>query len=450
MIDPKPTDLLAQFCDWNARNDEVRTLHVQWLVRPAMEPLQNVVARIEGGLLTDVVQMSDHHQHLALPGILTPRFINAHTHLEFSALKQPLQPALPFQEWIAAVIQSRISRNLNVATGKVASGTEEARFNSEVSSSQYVEEAIGCGLQESMAGGVAAIGEITTHSVTGTLAEQFAARSVTSFCECIGLNPQSIDDQLNKCRLHLNAQARNGRHGLSPHAPYSVDPDLFEAMIDLASQKSVPVAMHLAETVDELQLLADGDGPFAGFLKERNLWPREVFGGGKTVLPFLKGLAKVPCALAIHCNYLNAAEQHFLAANPGISVVYCPRTHHFFGHQRHPWSQLKAAGVRVVLGTDSRASNPDLSIWKELQFVANMHPTQGIGTLLPMITSESARAIGLDPALFELRVGFPFDAVLLAVQDHRRSGAEFDCLQTASLHHAMQPAAVFSAGQIDR
>ena len=68
----------------------------------------------------------------------------------------------------------------------------------------------------------------------------------------------------------------------------------------------------------------------------------------------------------IHGNYLAPDEQHFLAAHAErMAVVYCPRTHAYFGHEAYPLSQLLAAGVPVALGTDSRASNPDLSLFEE-------------------------------------------------------------------------------------
>ncbi len=53
-----------------------------------------------------------------------------------------------------------------------------------------------------------------------------------------------------------------------------------------------------------------------------------------------------------------------------MSVVYCPRTHAFFGHEPYPLAELLQRGVRVALGTDSRASNPDLDMWTEMRFVA--------------------------------------------------------------------------------
>ena len=109
--------------------------------------------------------------------------------------------------------------------------------------------------------------------------------------------------------------------------------------------------------------------------------------GGRSIREFLEQLARVPRALAIHGNYFSEDDIRFLSGHPNVATVYCPRTHACFGHTKHPIQRLLAAGARVVLGTDGRASNPDLSIWKELQFVATHFPHISI----PHLTCRASR-----------------------------------------------------------
>jgi cytosine/adenosine deaminase-related metal-dependent hydrolase len=79
-----------------------------------------------------------------------------------------------------------------------------------------------------------------------------------------------------------------------------------------------------------------------------------------------------------------------------MSVVYCPRTHAYFGHARHPLPRLLAAGANVAVGTDSRASNPDLSILEEMRYIARHFPEIPPATVLELGTLRGARALGLD------------------------------------------------------
>ncbi len=116
---------------------------------------------------------------------------------------------------------------------------------------------------------------------------------------------------------------------------------------------------------------------------------------GTRPLDYLRRLADAPRALVIHGNYLAREEQEFLAAHAErMTLVYCPRTHAYFAHPRYPLAELLAAGVRVALGTDSRASNPDLGMLGEFRHAATAHRDVPIDTILEMATLRAAEAVG--------------------------------------------------------
>src|SRR5204862_8197067 len=90
-----------------------------------------------------------------------------------------------------------------------------------------------------------------------------------AFLELLGLDPDQIPARLEQAERHLrlgagapDAGSDRWSPGLSPHAPYSVHPDLFVKLVELAALHCVPLAMHLAETRGELELLAHGSGEF--------------------------------------------------------------------------------------------------------------------------------------------------------------------------------------------
>ena len=109
--------------------------------------------------------------------------------------------------------------------------------------------------------------------------------------------------------------------------------------------------------------------------------------------------------LLAHGNYMDGADAHQIAAG-GHSVVYCPRAHAFFGHEAHPFSRLRAAGVRVAIGTDSPASNEDLSLLREIQFMRrNCADLPRADELLRMVTLTAAEALGLERQIGSLEPG---------------------------------------------
>ena len=153
------------------------------------------------------------------------------------------------------------------------------------------------------------------------------------------------------------------------------------------------IAMHLAETEAELELLADGTGEFRELLTEFGIWRDGLFGGGGRPRTWLETLAEAPRCLIVHGNYLGEDELQFLAAHPHMTLVYCPRTHAAFGHRDHPWRRLLELGGSVAFGTDSRASNPDLSLFAEMQFVAEQQTDLSHLTLLDLATQGGRRAL---------------------------------------------------------
>lgn len=350
-------------------------LKARYLFPISSPPIADGVVTIDAGRIAAVGQdavgcpVTDLGSVALLPGL-----INAHTHLEFSGLASPLgTPGMAFTDWIRLAVAHR--RRLLLPFDliiDVRNGAWECRCN-----------------------GTIAVGEIATTSWGNRVDSRFSHQTI--FLEIIGLLPELAETRLAAARKHLSESAATKfwRPGLSPHAPYSVHPDLFGSLLGLASTNNVPVAFHLAETLDELDLLATGGGPFRKLLIDLGAWDETAIPRGTRPLDYLRRLVDSGVqALVIHGNYLDADEINLVAAHPDrLTVVYCPRTHAYFGHARHPLPQLLAAGANVALGTDSRASNPDLNLLEEIRFVARHFPDIPPATVLELGTLRAARAL---------------------------------------------------------
>ncbi len=322
---------------------------------------------------------------------LVPGLVNAHTHLEFSELAEPLRPAEPFAAWLSALVAYRRQRG-------------------------DAERAIRAGLVQSRQCGVIAVGDIDKRGKPDQYAhaESGGDRSprpthVVAFRELLGLDPATVALQMGTAAEFLDQPSEAGSagvvRGLSPHAPYTVHPRLLDAAVSTALKARVPLTIHLAETWAELECLASGTGDLVDMLTEAGIWQGPLYPAGTRPLDFLRRLESLPRVALAHGNYLADDELDFLAARPNFNVVYCPRTHVFFGHRDHPWQKLAARGAIVAVGTDGRCSNPDLSIWGELQFLRRQFPAHDPAALLRMGTLHGAIALGLAAHLGTIEPG---------------------------------------------
>jgi len=329
---------------------------------------ENVTLISEQGIITEMTtNRVDGAVNLG-NAVIIPPLVNVHAHLEFSHLKQPLSPALPFTNWIGKTIADR-------------------RANPDV------QHSINSGIAESANVGVAMLGEIVTHSPVNYVKKK-TDPSLLLFRELIGLTPAAVKEQKEIVTTFLKQYQNQHSLGLSPHAPYTVRPELLKQSIEWACQFKLPVTMHLAETRAELELMNSGTGEIVEMLQRLDLWDSQMIESGTKPLDYLRILSQAPLVILAHGNYLNDEEIDFLACKPQMSIAYCPRTHAFFQHDKHRWREMSEAGVNVALGTDGRGSNPDLDLWKEVQFLGKISQSRDAEQILRMATVNGWQACG--------------------------------------------------------
>jgi cytosine/adenosine deaminase-related metal-dependent hydrolase len=362
-----------------------------WLFPVDQPPIRDGVVEIVAGKIVAVHAYRTGEVVTDLGDVaLLPGLINPHTHLEFSELETPLgEPGLDFPSWIRRVITYRRERELQSA-----------------SSGAWQSQAIQAGLAESRAASVAALGEIATIPCDYP---RYATESpqVTVFLELLGLAPERQPVLWQAAQQHLQQQRTPGvEFGLSPHAPYTVQPELLKRVCAFSAAAHFPVAMHLAESLEELELLQAGSGRLASFLAEMNALPHGVIPRGVEPRWYLEMLAQASRALVIHGNYLNTEEMAFLGEHSErMSVVYCPRTHAYFNAGQYPLAAMLAANVNVCFGTDSRATNPNLSVWEEMLFAGQRHPQVSPAGILHLGTLGAAEALGREHDFGSITVG---------------------------------------------
>ena len=351
------------------------TLKARFVFPVAGPPIADGAVTIQGDRIVAVGRASPGTPGVDLGNVaLLPGLVNAHTHLELSDLDEPLgPPGIELPAWIGRLLAYRRARPAGAG--------------------QAVEK----GLAECVAAGTAHVADFAQ---PGWDPAPLAAADVdaTVLLELIGPTADRAEACLETARQHLaGTDSRPGvRRGLAPHAPYSVHPLLLERAVALSRERAVPLATHLAESHHEIELLRRRAGPLRRLLEDLGAWNDDLIPSGVRPLDYLRKLAGAERALVVHGAYLDDTELAFVAAQAEqMSVVYCPRTHAHFGHAAYPLERMAALGVNVALGTDSRATSPDLSLLAEMRRAAARHPAVAPAVIVRMATFGGARALGL-------------------------------------------------------
>jgi aminodeoxyfutalosine deaminase len=320
---------------------------------------------------------------------ILPGLVNAHAHLDLTGMRGIAPPSADFTSWLRQVVAHRRQRT-----------------------STDIADDIQAGLAASLAAGTTLIGDISGDGSSWAELAEAPLRAVV-FRELLGLSKDRAEQAWRSAQEWLGSCAltQTCRPGLSPHAPYSARVSLIKA----AAATGLPIAIHLAESSAERELLVDQSGPFVPFLQELGVWdPLGLAKSPEHVLRLTAGNAPV---LFVHGNFLAATAP----IPPHASVVYCPRTHEAFGHPPHPFREMMARGVRVALGTDSLASNPDLSILNEARFVRAIHPDLDGASILKMATLRGAEALGWADQAGSLETGKSADFVVVPLDGNGAS-----------------------------
>jgi aminodeoxyfutalosine deaminase len=395
------SDLESSSLPWPPRGpgrDSTYGLRARWVFPVAGPPIEWGWVQVAAGRIASVGAKRPDGPHIDLgETALLPGLVNCHAHLEFSDLDRPLgNPRLPFPTWIGEVVRYRRQQ------------AEAARDWLAVRRAAWQR-----GLDECRSTGTVALGEIATLPWDWESFRPLAAPphvELTVFLEWLGLSAERFPPLWEGAERHLDRTAwwEAAGGGLSPHAPYTVHPDLLATAIAWSNKRRIPLAMHLAESAEEMELLATGDGPFAELLRRLGVWQPDLFPRGRRPLDYLQSLGRAYRVLVIHGNYLEEDEMRYVAEQRDtMSVIHCPRTHAYFGHPRYPLARMLELGVPVALGTDSRASNPDLSLLEELRFVARHHAELSGERILKLGTLDGARALGCGDTWGMLAPGRP-------------------------------------------
>lgn len=308
---------------------------------------------------------------------LLPGLVNAHTHLELSWMAGRVPPQASMDAWIRTMMGIR-------RVGPAGGDAEAA-------------SAMRDALASATATGTVLVGDIS-NSLASLPVLTEAGVDATVFHEILGFNPIDakalvLDAHQRLRMVHECTGAPVHRCAVVAHAPYSTSPELFR---EIAARHvgPAPLAVHLAESNEEMEFLRTGQGPIRVMLEALGVWTGTWTPPGSHPVRYLRDLGYLqPGTLLVHGVHFTADDLEDARAAEAV-IVTCPRSNVWVGGGVPPIARFYASGADVAIGTDSLTSVDSLNLFDELAAMRRLAPEVDAARLLDSATRVGAEALG--------------------------------------------------------
>jgi cytosine/adenosine deaminase-related metal-dependent hydrolase len=366
--------------------------HARWVLPISAAPIEHGTVAVSDGRISYVGPRAGAPRGSDVDlgdALLMPGLVNAHTHLELTVMRGFLED-LDFAHWIMRL--NRVKRA--------------------VLDREQMLDSARVGVEEGIRAGITTYADTCDTGVAFDAMLEAGVRGIM-YQEVFGPDPAVCEQSMSELRAKMQAlRARETglvRVGVSPHAPYTVSDELYEAVARYAADERLPVAVHIAESEVERALVERGEGVFAEGLRKRNI---VIAPRARSSVALLERTRVLECRpLMIHCVRVDERDIAMIAAS-GAPVAHCPASNAKLGHGAAPLHELLQAGITVGLGSDSVASNNSMDILAESRAAVlsqrarlARHDVLSARDALHLATLGGATALGLASEIGSLEVG---------------------------------------------
>lgn len=316
-----------------------------------------------------------------LNGFLCPGFINTHCHLELSHLQHKVSKGTKLHGFVQDLQKVRKADEATISQA-IASAELSMRNN-----------------------GIVAVGDISNGE------DSFQTKSLSpiffhTFVELFGFDKLQADRIYTRgLELKHIAQNRNLNASVVPHSSYSVSNELMKLIGK--TQKNAPITIHNQETEAENSLFQKGEGEIKEMLKRFGLDLSTFKPIGKSsIFNYLAFLNTEVNTLLVHNTFTKPEDIEWAEQNHAhLYWCFCPNANQYIEKRLPNIPQFIDAGVSCTLGTDSLASNWQLSIWAEIETIQMHYPQIKTELLIEMACQNGAKFLGIDNQFGKLEIG---------------------------------------------
>lgn len=320
-------------------------------------------------------------------GVLCPGFVNAHCHIELSHMKGVIEEGKQLVPFLQGVM-----------TGRNGFTTEQKDL--------AITKAIGTMKQN----GIVAAGDIANGTDTLNYRQE-AGFHIHTFIESLGFTETNTESRFAYAEQVYRqfADQKEGqyllRQSIVPHAPYSVSGKLL-SLINAFDPYAL-LSVHNQETQAENEFYQSKTGNMFDLYRTLNIDASFFTASGKTSLQtYLPQLHPTHPMLLVHNTFMGQDDIDYLKASGfAYYLCLCPNANWYIERRMPPVMMFLANNMPVCLGTDSLASNHELSIWSEVKMLQQHFPQIALEQLLTWATYNGAKALQMEDRIGSLEPG---------------------------------------------
>lgn len=350
-----------------------------------------VLVTDEAGVIQGIVPEKEAGEDVErYRGILCPGFINCHCHLELSHLQGLIPSGTGMVNFLLAVISQR-----NFPTEQIQQSIEMAE-------------------RQMLMQGIVAVGDICNTADT-VYQKKLGRIHYHNFVETMGFigatAPQrfkAAENIYNEFHDGLQPFRYKSRSSIVPHASYSVSKKLLQLIVHFPANDLL--TWHNQESIAENDFFRTGKGDLLRLYRSLGIDISPFRASGNSSLQvFLPKLYPGQSAILVH-NVVTTEEdlQYMQHVQRSLSQFYfclCPNANEYIGNGLPDMPLLRRYTDQLVIGTDSLASNRQLSIMEELITLHRHYPDIPLRDLLRWATSNGAAALQMEEELGSFEPG---------------------------------------------
>ena len=357
----------------------------QYIITNSGPPFKKAVITTENdGTINNVEDtggdLKEIHSTEFYNGIIIPGFVNCHCHLEFSHLKGQISKSKGLGGFIEQIRNTRDNNKENTISSM-----------SIADNNMYNE-------------GVVLCADVCNTSDSFNVKKESRIRYI-NLLEVFGLEPEKAGRRMDEIiKVADTAADMDLVSALVPHSVYSMSLTLFRLLKNKSLNNSI-TSIHFIENPGEKIFLENHSGPLFSFYERSGLIPSRLETVKSHADAVLNEITKSGNLILVHNTFADRNTIRMIRERFNLFWCLCPNSNIYIENECPPVNMLAEEGCEIVIGTDSLASNDNLSILEELKTLQFNFPDISFEDLILWATLNGARALGEEDRFGRIETG---------------------------------------------